>query len=59
MMGRQKSDQRQLFYEFRLSDAVPDDHLVRKIDGALDLSGFAVNLHLTIRRWGALRLIRS
>jgi transposase len=28
----------QLFYEFRLGDAVPEDHLVRKIDTALDLS---------------------
>jgi len=38
MMGRLKSDQGQLFYEFHLSDAVPEDHLVRKIDVALDLS---------------------
>jgi hypothetical protein len=37
MMGRLKSDQGQLFYEFHLSDAVPEDHLVRKIDAALDL----------------------
>src|ERR1700730_15448594 len=38
MMGRQKSDQGQLFYEFHLGDAVPEDHLVRRIDTALDLS---------------------
>jgi hypothetical protein len=38
MMGRLKSDQGQLFYEFRLGDAVPEEHLVRKIDTALDLS---------------------
>ena len=38
MMGRLKSDQGQLFYEFRLGDAVPEDHLVRKIEAALDLS---------------------
>ncbi|MEA2867382.1 MAG: hypothetical protein QOE39_2097 [Bradyrhizobium sp.] len=38
MMGRLKSDQGQLFYEFHLSDAVPEDHLVGKIDAALDLS---------------------
>src|SRR4029077_620474 len=38
MMGRLKSVQGQLFYEFELSDAVPEDHLVRKIDAALDLS---------------------
>src|SRR3982074_2066777 len=38
MMGRLKSDQGQLFYEFVLNDAVPKDHLVRRIDTALDLS---------------------
>jgi transposase len=38
MMGRLKSDQGQLFYQFRLGDAVPEGHLVRKIDTALDLS---------------------
>jgi transposase len=38
MMGHLKSDQAQLFYEFRLCDVVPEDHLVRKIDAALDLS---------------------
>jgi len=38
MMGCQNNDQDALFYEFRLDEAVPDDHLVRKIDGVLDLS---------------------
>src|SRR3974390_1129078 len=38
MMGRLKSDQCQLFYEFRLGDVVLEDHLVRKIDAARDLS---------------------
>ncbi len=38
MMGRLKSEQALLFYQFDLNDAVPEDHLVRKIDGALDLS---------------------
>jgi transposase len=38
MMGRLKNDQGQLFYEFRLGDAVPEDHLVRRIDTALDLT---------------------
>jgi transposase len=38
MMGRLKSDQGQLFYRFDLDDAVPEDHLVRMIDAALDLS---------------------
>jgi hypothetical protein len=38
MMGRLTSGQGQLFYQFDLNEAVPDDHLVRKIDAALDLS---------------------
>ena len=38
MMGRLTSGQGQLFYQFDLNDAVPKDHLVRKIDAALDLS---------------------
>jgi transposase len=38
MMGRQNNDQGPLFYEFWLDEAVPDDHLVRKIDAVLDLS---------------------
>jgi transposase len=38
MMGRLKSEQAQLFYQFNLEDALPDDHLVRRIDAALDLS---------------------
>ena len=54
MMGRLKSDQGQLFYEFHPGDAVPEDHLVRKIDAALDLSW-----HLIIRPWVAHRSIRN
>ena len=38
MMGRQASGREQLFYEFRLDDVVPADHLVRTIDAVLDLS---------------------
>ena len=38
MMGRLKRDPEQLFYSFRLEDAVPDDHLVRAIAAVLDLS---------------------
>src|SRR6476620_6517479 len=38
MMGRRIQGQGQLFYEFRLDEAVPDDHLVRKISAQLDLS---------------------
>jgi transposase len=38
MMGRRKQGQGQLFYEFRLDEAVPEDHLVRQIQALLDLS---------------------
>ena len=38
MMGRQTDDQGHLFYDFRLDEAVPDDHPVRKITAVLDLS---------------------
>jgi transposase len=32
MMGRQKVDQSSLFYEFRLADRIPKDHLLRRIN---------------------------
>ena len=38
MMGRRSRDQGQLFYAFRLDEAVPDDHLVRQIAAFVDLS---------------------
>src|ERR1035437_9757598 len=38
MMALQNNDQGPLFYEFCLDEAVPDNHLVRKIDAVLDLS---------------------
>jgi len=37
-MGHQTGLQEQLFYEFRLGEWVPADHLLRKIDAALELS---------------------
>ena len=37
-MGQRAGLQEQLFYEFRLDDWVPADHLLRKIDAVLDLS---------------------
>jgi transposase len=33
MMGRQGGDQASLFYEFRLEDRIPKDHLLRRING--------------------------
>ena len=38
MMGRRNQGQEQLFYEFCLDEAVPDDHLVRQIGAVLNLS---------------------
>jgi len=37
MMGRRKDIQGQFFYSFDLDEVVPPDHLVRQIDGLLDL----------------------
>jgi transposase len=44
MMGQPTGLQEQLFYEFRLEDWVPADHLLRKIDAVLDLSGLRRDL---------------
>ena len=38
MMGRREAGQGQLLYSFDLDEVVPADHLVRQIDGLLDLS---------------------
>ena len=38
MMGRREDGQGQFFYSFDLDEAVPSDHLVRQIDGVLDLA---------------------
>ena len=38
MMGRLEREQEQLFYSFRLDEAVPDDHPIRGIAAVLDLS---------------------
>ena len=59
MMGRLRSDQGQLFYEFHLNDAVPEDHLCGRSIVFSIFPGFAVNLHLIIRPWVARRSIRS
>ena len=37
MMGRQSADQRRFLYDFCLEDHVPVDHLLRRMDGLLDL----------------------
>jgi transposase len=37
-MGRRKDGQGQFFYSFNLDEVVPPDHLVRQVDGVLDLA---------------------
>ncbi len=44
MMGAELVRQEQLFYEFRLADRVPADHLLRKIDAVLDLGWLRAEL---------------
>lgn len=43
MMGRQTTDQRQLFYEFNLDERVPKDHLLRRINVFVTLA--LIDLH--------------
>ena len=48
MMGRREDGQGQFFYSFDLDKVVPPDHLVRQIDGVLDLElGASGAWHLT------------
>lgn len=44
MMGEKSGAQGQLFYQFDLNDVVPAEHLLRKIDAVLDLSGLRAQL---------------
>ena len=44
MMGHLDTDQEQFFYAYRLDDLVSSDHLVRKLDAALDLGGLRAEL---------------
>ncbi len=43
-MGRLAGDRERLFYDFDLDAVVPADHLVRRIDGVLDLSWLHIEL---------------
>lgn len=60
MMGRKQRKQASLFYEFRLDDMVPRDHLLRRIRG---LSGARDEFHLAAivqnLKTLALRTLRS
>jgi hypothetical protein len=44
MMGRLNHDQGRLFYSFCLEEAVPDDHLVRKV-AAVFCSGSDIRIN--------------
>ncbi len=44
MMGERLVMQESLFYQFRLNDHVPDDHMLRAIDRFLDLDGLRRHL---------------
>src|SRR5271170_603254 len=44
MMGERRVMQEALFYGFSLERHVPDDHLLRKIDRFVDLSGVRTHL---------------
>ena len=43
-MGERLVMQESLFYEFRLEDHVPSDHLLRRIDRFVDCSGLRQRL---------------
>ena len=58
MMGRREDGQGQFFYSFDLDKVVPPDHLVRQIDGLLDLGWVHKELHLITRTRAGLRLTR-
>jgi hypothetical protein len=57
MMGQQIGLQERLFYEFRLEEWVPVDHLLRRIDAVLDLSGLRRELAAFSAILGGPRLI--
>jgi hypothetical protein len=58
MMGRREDGQGQFFYAFDLDKVVPPDHLVRQIEGVLDLSWVHKSWPLTTHTQVGLRLIR-
>ena len=59
MMGRQTGDQASLFYEFRLADRIPRDHLLRRINVVVGpvLDGVRGQLKPITARLGGRRFI--
>ena len=47
MMGRRDRDQGKLFYEFKLDDMVPRDHLLRRMD--VFVSAVLTDLHAQLK----------
>ena len=57
MMGERLVMQESLFYEFRLEDHVPSDHLLRSIDRFVDCSELRQRLRQILRVCGAAELV--
>jgi hypothetical protein len=57
-MGRREDGQGQFFYSFDLDRVVPTDHLVRQIDGLLDLGWIHEELAPITRTRAGVRLTR-
>ena len=59
MMGERQVMQEALFYGFSIERHVPDNHLLRKIDRFVDLTGLRTYLERTTARRAVLRSIPS
>lgn len=59
MMGERQVDQAALFYEFSLEQHVPQDHLLRSIDGSSTFRRFGGSWRRSTARRPVLRSTRS
>ena len=50
MMGRQRRDQGRLFYEFRLEDRIPENHLLRRMNVFVTVA--LADLHKELKSYG-------
>jgi len=57
MLGPRQEAQSALFYDFSIEDHVPSDHVLRAIDGIIDLSGVRRIWARSIAQPGGPRLI--
>ena len=51
MIGERRVMQEALFYGFSFERHIPDNHMLRKIDRFVDLSGLRAHLGRTIATW--------